>query len=782
MFHHFAGSPAMLTSRLHFSPYTFKPPNQNATALEPSSRRNSHLYDSYSDANTASSASGTTLTPQKDISIVSHLKLAQGLIKKKQHSKDPQPAPFFADARVQSSSQSYSMMPPPPSPPNMVSSSSVSPSSRISGSSSSSSAAVSASLSSLPLTSRHRKPQSLSMAGYNANVQSESMTTSPMNGGRAMSLSRLDRLQRVNQASSGSSPTESLHAQSRRGSAQWIAATGGSGHTGSQGASIGSHVQPSSGQRKGARISTPDQDASMSSPGSTVSSLGSGSPSGTVIVAASDVGGCIGNTYGSTSPSFGTVPMNGMVNQDTSPGSVSSYISSDMSSPTTPGSMEDLFVHAKIHALQAQQQGYGVSYQQYMYPHNGSIASGQDSPWVVQHHQRPQQALRLDQSSNQQWPEQQFQQFQQAAAVPQQHYYPGAYDPSSTYFPPQPASAQQYYVTQQGGYAYNTSDPFVGVQNADPAARGEEQFGSQQVGRGQTMHQPKASYCPFPERGLPTTSSPPPLIVPSQSHAPLPSMDMKTGVSAGSAQPGPLGSHPSTIMPQVQHSQGRTRVSATIGHKSSGSTSQNIKGTSTLSSSRTTKLKRHKKSSSGSSHSSHIDGKVATSAASNRRDDVFEVSPLYAASTGVMFESMFNIKSSLVDGANPEDVALVAPALGMGGEGVEGSDVMATLPLRAVEAAGGLFQSQLKERGVIVDEAAGTAIVPSVATTGAWLGDNNNNATGTAMMPPHVPNSGSGTTYAGAAAANMISSTSEYHQYDTQDILQDYGASTQWLN
>ena len=196
---------------------------------------------------------------------------------------------------------------------------------------------------------------------------------------------------------------------------------------------------------------------------------------------------------------------------------------------------------------------------------------------------------------------------------------------------------------------------------------------------------------------------------------------------------------------------------------------------------------------------------MATSAASNRRDDVFEVSPLYAASTGVMFESMFHIKSSLVDGANPEDVALVAPALGMGGgEGVEGSDVMATLPLRAVEAAGGLFQSQLKERGVIVDEAAGTAIVPSVATTGAaWLGDNNNNNTngaaatlgplpmttgikgsGTAMLPPHVvvsPTSGSGTTttttttYAGTA--NI-----EYHQYDTQDILQDYGASTQWSN
>jgi hypothetical protein len=158
-----------------------------------------------------------------------------------------------------------------------------------------------------------------------------------------------------------------------------------------------------------------------------------------------------------------------------------------------------------------------------------------------------------------------------------------------------------------------------------------------------------------------------------------------------------------------------------------------------------------------------------------------------------MFESMFHMKSGLLEGANPEDVALVAPALGMGGEGVEGSDVMATLPLGAVEAAGGLFQSQLKERGVIVDEAAGTAIVPSVATTGAWLGDNNAATLGplpmtmgvkgsTAMMPPHVvvsPTSSSGTTYAGTA--NMISSTSEY-QYDTQDILQEYGASTQWSN
>lgn len=690
-------------------------------------------------------------------------------------------------------------MMPPPSPPNMASSSSVSPSTRISGSSSSS--AVSASLSSLPLTSRHRKPQSLSMAGYNANVQPESMT-SPMNGGRAMSLSRLDRLQRVNQSSSGSSPTESLHAQSRRGSSQLIAATGGSGHTGSQGASIASHMQPSSGQRKGARISTPDQDASMSSPGSTASSLGSGSPSGTVIAAASDangrgvglatgvgdMGGSNGNIYGSTSPSFGTVQMNGMVNHDMSPGSVSSYISSDMSSPTTPGSMEDLFVHAKIHALQGHQQGYGVSYQQYMYPHNGSISSGQDSPWVVQHHQRPQQALRLDQSQNQQWPEHQFQvqQFQQAAAVPQQHYYPGAYDPTSTYFPPQPASAQQYYVTQQGGYAYNASDSFMGVQNADPIAGGEAQLaGSQQVGHGQTMHQPKASYCPFPARGLPTTASPPPLIVPSQSHAPLPSsMDTKTVVSAGSLSASSSGSQSSTFMPQAQHSQGRARVSATIGHKSSGPTSSSTKGNSTLSSSRTTKSKKHKKSISGSSHSSHVDGKVATSAASNRRDDVFEVSPLYAASTGAMFESMFHIKSSLLEGANPEDVALVAPALGMGGEGAEGS----TLPLRAVEAAGGLFQSQLKERGVIVDEAAGTAIVPSVATTGAWLGDNA--ATlgplpmtmgvkgSTAMMPPHVV-SPTSTTYAGTA--NMMSSTSEY-QYDTQDILQEYGASTQWSN
>lgn len=755
---------------------------QSATALEPSSRRNSYLSDSHFDADIVSSVSGTTLAPQNEISIVSHLKLAQGLIKKKQHSKDPQPAPFFADARV----QSY------PSPPNMVSSSSASPTTRILGSSS-----ISTSLSSLPLTSRHRKPQSLTMAGYDSNPSEP--ITNPTNGGRAMSLSRLDRLQRVSQASSGSSPTESLHAQSRRGSSQLhmqsIAATGGFGHTGNQGAS--------SARRRASQISTPDQDGAISSPASTPSSLGSGSPSGTVIAApsdasgrdvglntgAGDMGGSIANTFGSTSPSFGTVSTNGMV-KDMSPGSVSSYISSDMSSPTTPSSVEDLYVHAKIHALQAQ---HVSSYRHYMHQPSGSISAAQDSPWGL-HQQQPQQTLRLEQSQNaqHQWPEHQFQvqQFQQAAGMPQQHYYPGGYDPTaSTYFPPQPALAtQQYYGTQQSGNAYNASDSFVPLpcnQNTEQMVEGEAQpRGSQQLGYVQTMHQPKASYYPFPARGMPTTASPP-LIVPSQSQVPLPSpTDLKTvapivgaGSMSTSSQPAPR-----SPTSQIQQSHGRTRGTATNGHKSSGPTPSSTKGNSTISSSRSTKLKKHKKSTSSSSHSGHVDGKVASSAAINQ-NEVFQVSPLYAASTGVLFESMFNIKSSLLEGpsalANAEDVALVAPALGMGGEGTEGSDAVTTLPLRAIEAAGGIFQSQLKERGVIVDQVTGTAIVPS-----ANVRHGDNSATlqplpvattkgSTAMMPP----AGSGTTYTNTA--NMPLSASDY-QYDTQSMLQGYGSSTQW--
>jgi len=61
--------------------------------------------------------------------------------------------------------------------------------------------------------------------------------------------------------------------------------------------------------------------------------------------------------------------------------------------------------------------------------------------------------------------------------------------------------------------------------------------------------------------------------------------------------------------------------------------------------------------------------------------------------------------------ASAEDVDLVAPALGLGQEGAESEEVLATLSLGTVEAAGGLYQSSIRDRGAVVDEAAGTAVV-----------------------------------------------------------------------
>jgi hypothetical protein len=154
--------------------------------------------------------------------------------------------------------------------------------------------------------------------------------------------------------------------------------------------------------------------------------------------------------------------------------------------------------------------------------------------------------------------------------------------------------------------------------------------------------------------------------------------------------------------------------------------SSNLKNTSP---SKIAKSKRHKKSASSVSHlhQSTTDPQVSSSVPSSAGDEIFEVPAIYAASTGVLFESMFHIKSGLLDGpaafANADDVALVAPALGLG----EGPNVMTTLPFNTVETAGGLWRSRLKERGGVVDEVTGTALVPVPAATvaGATLhGDN----------------------------------------------------------
>ena len=670
------------------------------------SQRNSHQVDLHFDGN---QSSGTAFTPQNEISLVSHLKLAQGLIKKKQHSKDPQPAPFIADARVQDTiSHSYPIIPSSSSSPPSVTSPSSASSSSPSTLSTSPPTSASSSLSSIPLTSRHRRPQSLLMAGFSA--LPPGAIVSPTNGGRAMSTIKADRKQRVCQASSGSSPTDSVHVHMRRGSQVQLQSAVGdstmnaSGPGGSPGSwfTSNSHGLPQMQQlhAQRSRLSTPDLDVPMSSMGSgTVigTSMSAGGRGVDVGIAGTNMGS--ESIDGSVPPSIGMVMADG--SYDISPGSVSSYLSSDMSSPTTPGSTEDLSSYARMQALHRQGVAYQMSYQQ-----NGVVS--QDG--LLQ--RQPVQPLHMQEVSLFQHQEH-LQQLYPMAAAQQSHFYPGDYDPTSNYFPSElTVPTQQYYMPQQGSSTQQPGvecvyQPVSGVGIVEP--QDVQSSISSHLGRPpQTIR-----HNSYPNARPPSTASPPPMIVPSQSHVPLTAVNQATAppsttlpimdapVISRSSPPRPTIIRPSTG-PQAQ---GRTRASTVA-------TSSNLKNNST---SKIAKSKRHKKSASSISHpalpQSTNDPQVSSSVSG--RDEILEMSPLYAASTGVLFESMFNIKSGLLDVATAEDVALVAPALGMG----EGPNVFATLPSGTVETAGGLFRSRLKERGGVVDEVSGTALVPVPAAT-----------------------------------------------------------------
>jgi len=140
---------------------------------------------------------------------------------------------------------------------------------------------------------------------------------------------------------------------------------------------------------------------------------------------------------------------------------------------------------------------------------------------------------------------------------------------------------------------------------------------------------------------------------------------------------------------------------------------------------------------------------------------MFEVTSLYAASTCVLFESTFNIKSGLLDGpsalANAEDVALVAPALGYG----DGPNVLATFPSDTVEAAGGLFRSRLKERGGVVDEVTGTALVPvPAASMAGTLHGDGPSSTGVGRSSPSMTTKSDATrSFVDSNATSMSRST-----------------------
>jgi len=545
-----------------------------------------------------------------------------------------------------------------------------------------------------------------------------------------MSLSKADRMQRISHASSGSSPTESVHAHMRRSSQSQIqgAVVGGTMNGSGQGGSPGSwfasnshglpqmqHVQ------RGSPLSTPDQDISMSSPSLAAAGLGQLSANGTMIGTPLNAGGR-GSTSdissgantatsevvpdGSGPPAIG-IPGNGIGNYDISPGSVSSYVSSDMSSPTTPGSTEDLFSYARTHALHQQGISYQIPYQQ-----NGVVAGSQDGLWSQRHWQQSMQPPQMQETQVPQHQEH-LTQFHQPA-VQHSHFYPGAYDPSSNYFPAQPTvPTQQYYLPQQQNGSTHHPVNESGYQTSESVQDLQTQQSSIQLGR-QGIRKPplRQSYNSYFR-----TASPPPMIVPSQSHIPLTAVNQVTGSTTldttGVSRSSPPRPTP-TRTSSGQQSQGRARASTV-------STSSNLKNNS--SPSKVAKSKRHKKSASSVSHSSLLQSTIdpqissSVSTAQPERDDLFEVTPLYAASTGVLFESMFNIKSGLLNGpsalANAEDVALVAPALGYG----EGPNVLATFPSDTVEAAGGLFRSRLRERGGVVDEVTGTALVPVPATT-----------------------------------------------------------------
>jgi len=149
--------------------------------------------------------------------------------------------------------------------------------------------------------------------------------------------------------------------------------------------------------------------------------------------------------------------------------------------------------------------------------------------------------------------------------------------------------------------------------------------------------------------------------------------------------------------------------------------------------------------------------------------------------------------------ASAEDVDLVAPALGLGQEGAESEEVLATLSLGTVEAAGGLYQSSIRDMGAVVDEAAGTAVVsmpavPSLpgdtstistipaATTMA--GRSSTAARGnTTMMSTGLPPSAAmpGSTFLGppAGVGSLLPPNSTYH-YPPQEVSENYGTSSSW--
>jgi len=160
---------------------------------------------------------------------------------------------------------------------------------------------------------------------------------------------------------------------------------------------------------------------------------------------------------------------------------------------------------------------------------------------------------------------------------------------------------------------------------------------------------------------------------------------------------------------------------------------------------------------------------------------------------------MFNIRSSLLGGpaalASAEDVGLVAPALGLGREGAESEEVLATLSLGTVEAAGGLYQSSIRDRGAVVDEAAGTAVVPmptvpgDISTTSTipaattMAGQSSTAARNTTMMSTGLPPSAAmpGSTFSGppAGVGSLLPPNSTYH-YPPQEVSQNYGTSSSW--
>ena len=539
-----------------------------------------------------------------------------------------------------------------------------------------------------------------------------------------MSIIKADRRQRVNQASCGSSPTESVHAHMRRNSQAHMqgAVVGGTMNGSGQGSPGSWYAQgpPQMQQvqyQRGSRLSTPDHDV-MPSSALSAGTLGPGSANGI------GAGGGRGATFdlgtagsnvssdvapASEGPGISVVGMaNGLGSHDISPGSASSYISSDMSCPTTPGSTEDLSSYARSHALHHQ----GIPYQ-FPYQQNGS----QDSFWAQRQNRQQSAQMQEAQAQAQMLQHQEdFTQFLQTGSVQQSHLYPTAYDPGSNYFPSQTTvPSQQYYLPLQNGPTHHAVPESI-YQPGVAGTATTEDVQTQQPSiplqyPGQAIRQPQISRQSYndsySQSRPPVTESPPPMIVPSQSHVPLTAVDQATGPVSTTTSPTtemPVVSRSSPPRPNNirtssgQQAHGRTRASTVA-------TSSGLKNTSP---SKIAKSKRHKKSASSVSHSALLPSTNDPQVSSSSGDETVVVSPLFAASTAVLYQYTFNRPSGLLGGpgalANAEDVALMAPALGLG----EGPNVLATFPIGAM---GGLFRSHVKERGGVIDDATGTALV-----------------------------------------------------------------------